>query len=53
MLQSNTRPLRELFDQNIKPCLKVVGLMILVVGIAYPRYSSGNRGVCITISVKR
>lgn len=36
MLQSNIRPLRELFDQNIKPCLKVVGLMILVVGIAYP-----------------
>ena len=35
-LQSNMRPLRELFDQNIKPCLKVVGLMILVVGIAYP-----------------
>jgi len=36
VLQSNTIPLRELFDQNIKPCLKVVGLMILVVGIAYP-----------------
>jgi potassium-transporting ATPase KdpC subunit len=36
VLQSNIIPLRELFDQNIKPCLKVVGLMILVVGIAYP-----------------
>ena len=33
---SHIRPLRELFVQNIKPCLKVVGLMILVVGIAYP-----------------
>ena len=32
----NTKSLRELFDQNIKPCLKVVGLMILVAGIAYP-----------------
>jgi len=36
VLQSNIIPLQELFDQNIKPCLKVVGLMILVVGIAYP-----------------
>lgn len=36
VIQRNTRTLPELFDQNIKPCLKVVGLMILVVGIAYP-----------------
>ena len=36
MLQNNARPLGILFNQNLKPCLKVVGLMILVVGIVYP-----------------
>jgi K+-transporting ATPase ATPase C chain len=36
LVSNNIRSLIELFNQNIRPSLRVVILMIMVVGIAYP-----------------